>query len=328
MANLMPAALLAQRCIERYKAGDGYIMGSTGQNPKKWAETSWWFTQYSGTQKTKALYWREHAERVWDCQGLIEGLYNDYAGTTINVRARNNYASWCGEKGSGMIPASKRQPGAVVFWSDDTAANIHHVAVLTEPVDAKKPEGDWYLVEARGVMYGVVQTKLLSRKPNYWGLMTKYFTYDGVKEYKLGDRELYKGAKGNDVAEIQNYLISLGYKLPKYGADGDYGAETEAAVKLYQQDKGMAISGKWGISELDSMGKDAPITPEIKEEPAEVGTNPKVLSGSWHIRVAPSTGSESLGIVKAGDSVQVVETDWAPVMYNGTLAWLSPKAFR
>ena len=60
--------------IERQKAKDGYIMGATGQDPKKWKKDSWWFAQYkSEAQHNKALYWREHAERVWDCNGLAEG---------------------------------------------------------------------------------------------------------------------------------------------------------------------------------------------------------------------------------------------------------------
>lgn len=176
----MPASLFVQRLKERLKAGDGYIMGAVGQDPKKLS--AWYYNQYSGSQYTKAVYWKNHAERVWDCQGLAEGLYNEYAGTSINVRARNNYASWCSDKGSGIIPPSKRVPGAAVFWSDGSASVIHHVAYLTEPVVAGKPEGDWYLIEARGVMYGVVRTQLLNRKPNFWGLMDKYFSYDGTAD--------------------------------------------------------------------------------------------------------------------------------------------------
>ena len=79
-----------------------------------------------------------------------------YSGTDINTKARYNYAQWCNPKGKGMIPASYRVPGAAVFWSDNTASNIHHVAYLYKPVVAGKPDGDWYIIEARGVMYGVV----------------------------------------------------------------------------------------------------------------------------------------------------------------------------
>ncbi|MBR1820809.1 MAG: hypothetical protein IJ769_04225, partial [Clostridia bacterium] len=60
------------------------------------------------------------------------------------------------------------------------AAGITHVAFLCEPVDAGRPGGDWYLIEARGVISGVSKSRLLSREPDFWGLMTKYFSYAGV----------------------------------------------------------------------------------------------------------------------------------------------------
>ena len=176
MAKKMPAAKFVAGLEAALNRRDGYIMGATGQNPKKWATGSWWFTQYSGSQRTKALYWRRNASRVWDCNGLAEGLYKDFAGVDINTRARYNYAQWCGVKGTGVIPPQYRVPGAAVFWGN-TASGIHHVAFLYRPVDAKKPSGDWYLIEARGVNYGVVRTRLQSRKPNFWGWMTKYFDY-------------------------------------------------------------------------------------------------------------------------------------------------------
>jgi hypothetical protein len=44
------------------------------------------------------------------------------------------------------------------------------------------------------------------------------------------------GSKGKDVVSLQNKLMSLGYELPKYGADGGYGKETESAVKELQKD--------------------------------------------------------------------------------------------
>ena len=64
---------------------DGYIMGAKGQNPKKWAANSWWYTQYddSASQKKKALYWRENAQRVWDCNGLAEGIYEEAYGVNV-----------------------------------------------------------------------------------------------------------------------------------------------------------------------------------------------------------------------------------------------------
>ncbi|MEG1516353.1 MAG: hypothetical protein RSD95_15810, partial [Clostridia bacterium] len=66
----LSASLFAKFLLERASAGDGYIMGARGQNPREWGKGSWWFTQYRDSQRQKALYWRENAEYVWDCQGL------------------------------------------------------------------------------------------------------------------------------------------------------------------------------------------------------------------------------------------------------------------
>lgn len=55
-----------------------------------------------------------------------------------------------------------------------------------------------------------------------------------------------KGAKGNITKLIQEKLLSLGYKLPKWGADGSFGGETVDAVKLFQEAKGLSIDGVVG----------------------------------------------------------------------------------
>ncbi|MDP2782642.1 peptidoglycan-binding protein [Devosia sp.] len=45
-----------------------------------------------------------------------------------------------------------------------------------------------------------------------------------------------KGSSGRGVQAIQQALYDLGYPLPAAGADGDFGNETEAAVKAFQRD--------------------------------------------------------------------------------------------
>lgn len=177
MSKKVSAADFAAFLKKRLAAKDGYIMGATGQDPKTWAKNSWWFTQYSGEKKQKALYWRENAPRVWDCAGLAEGYYKEMTGTDVNTRARYIYSGWCSLKGEGKIPAKHRVPGAAVFIYSASAGEISHIGYLVEPVDAADPAGDWFVIEARGVMYGVVQTKLSARGWNRWGLMDKYFDY-------------------------------------------------------------------------------------------------------------------------------------------------------
>ena len=52
-----------------------------------------------------------------------------------------------------------------------------------------------------------------------------------------------KGAKGNITKLIQKRLLSLGYDLGKYGADGDFGTATYNAVVKFQKDNGLTPDG-------------------------------------------------------------------------------------
>lgn len=264
----MPISLFIEQAEAAVNRKDGYIFGASGQNPRAWAKTSSWFTQYSGSQKTQALYWREHAARVWDCQGLCEGLLGDYLGKAIDVRAVTNYTSWCDPKGAGSIPLSYRIPGTAVFWGT-SPEKIHHIAYLYKPVVANKPEGDWYIIEARGVMYGVVITKLNERKPNYWGIMSKYFDYGTIEKTTDNSvtfyRTLQKGCKGEDVRVLQNALINLGYNI---SADGDFGSATDAAVRSFQKANALAVDGIFGaksVAKLNTLLNNNVATPVVVE---------------------------------------------------------------
>lgn len=55
--------------------------------------------------------------------------------------------------------------------------------------------------------------------------------------------DLRRGSKGALVRSLQAQLLAHGYTLPRFGADGDFGAETEAAVKQYQTDHGIYADG-------------------------------------------------------------------------------------
>ena len=52
-----------------------------------------------------------------------------------------------------------------------------------------------------------------------------------------------KGMKGERVKALQTRLLALGYSLPRYGADGDFGKETLAAVKAFQADHDIPDTG-------------------------------------------------------------------------------------
>lgn len=57
-----------------------------------------------------------------------------------------------------------------------------------------------------------------------------------------------RGSQGNIVKIAQEKLIAKGYALTKYGADGDFGVETELAVKALQKDAGLVVDGIIGVN--------------------------------------------------------------------------------
>lgn len=320
---------------------DGYIMGARGQNPRTgsidlsvtkasshWKENGWWFTQYSGNQREKALYWRKHATRVWDCNGLAEGIYELFCGVNINSKARSNYAQWCDPKGTGSIPVKYRVPGAAVFIHSKSSGYITHVGYLYKPVDASNPAGDWYVIEARGVMYGVVKTKLNSRDWNRWGLMTKYFDYDNAayesEEVHLGDRLLENGCEGADVKELQDALIHLGYDCGKWGADGDFGDATELAVEQFQKDHGLTVDGEYGEKSHAALEKALSAIDKVVVNPKKV----KIIGGDCWIRTEPDTSrNNKVAVAHEGDILeyagQTAENGWHCVVYKDKKVWVS-----
>ena len=251
----------------------------------------------------------------------------------INTKARYNYAQWCEPKGSGLIPAKYRVPGAAVFWSDSGAGSIHHVAYLYKPVKAGVPSGDWYLIEARGVMYGVVMTKLNDRRPNYWGWMTKYFDYDQPVEYPhdspaVGERILKNGMEGADVKAMQTNLIRLGYSCGKWGADGDFGDATEMALKKFQAEHGLEADGEYGKLSRAAMEKALADIEKPHDNPKTV----KIVGGNCYVRTAPNTDGKALGVAHDGDSLpyggQTSDNGWNLVEYKGQNGWVSGKYSR
>ena len=146
-------------------------------------------------------------------------------------------------------------------------------------------------------------------------------------ELRLGDRLLKKGMSGSDVRELQLNMLKLGYVLPKYGADGDYGAETFEAVKAFQKKKGLEMDGIYGFNTHKSLTAAL----ESLKEPKPVLTTVVILStedGSVNVRAGNGTQYAILRSVKAGDAFNYVATavnGWNAVEIGGQVGWVSGK---
>lgn len=66
-----------------------------------------------------------------------------------------------------------------------------------------------------------------------------------------------EGDQGQEIELIQKRLLALGYQVG--AADGDFGPATEAAVKAFQKDKGLAVDGIVGAATYrELLGRDIP----------------------------------------------------------------------
>ena len=320
----------------------GYLMGAVGQKTKSLTESSWLVQQYKGSAKQfkQAKAWLKTAPRVFDCQGLADCYLTEMLGKKVDVRARNNYANWCTIKGKGKIPKEMRVPGAAVYMLPETEGYITHVGFLWKPVKADKPAGDWYVVEARGVMHGVVVTRLNDSKRawNRWGLMDVYFDYTKALElyqgqtsepdYALGDRTLKKGRTGNDVRMLQELLGQIGYEV---AVDGKFGDLTAERVKEFKTANGLTANGVYGSAAHTALMEAIEDMEEDGED--EMPAKKVVISeaGTWNVRKGPGTGYGVITVTKQGaefEHISTAENGWIQIQTGSGAGWVSPKCAR
>lgn len=140
----------------------------------------------------------------------------------------------------------------VCFVDSDDAnkyLSIGHKAVAKAIVDAldnhviSNPVVDNQAVETKPVVNVDEWVRELQQECNNQGYSKQ--KVDGVAgpATLAGCPTVRRGAKGNITRLIQKRLLSLGYKLPKLGADGGFGDETVEAVKELQANNGLSIDG-------------------------------------------------------------------------------------
>lgn len=113
---------------------------------------------------------------------------------------------------------------------------------------------------------------------------------------------LKRGSTGADVKKLQQSLMDKGYDLGKTGADGKYGAITEAAVKKYQKDNKLTIDGMAGNQTqgaLYTVPKATTTTKKTTTTP-KATTTPKVTTPK--ATVAPSLTATAKNVASAAQN--------------------------
>ena len=96
---------------------------------------------------------------------------------------------------------------------------------------------------------------------------------------------LSKGDKGNGVKTMQTMLIACGYSCGSYGADGDFGSDSDKALRKFQGDYSLTVDGKYGSkskAKLESVYN-------RKKSSKPLGTY-EVTASDLSVRTGPGTG--------------------------------------
>ena len=244
---MIKAAALIEKFKVSLKEEWGYIYG---MKHVMWSQARQdaYVKAYSGDslRKNSCKYgskWNGHI--VTDCSGLF-AYWIEQLGDRIAHGSNSIYDRYCRNKGT--IKKGKKSsgedllPGTAVFTTGSDGRHGHIGLYI----------GGGKVIEAKGAQYGVVESKITDERWKAWGEL-KMIEYDRQAEDPPWDEDkdmdyptIRRGSKGKYVTLLQVKLKDLGYDLGKWGADGDFGAQTEKALKEYQSDNGLKADGICG----------------------------------------------------------------------------------
>ena len=136
-------------------------------------------------------------------------------------------------------------------------------------------------------------------------------------------RVLQNGMSGSDVKALQQKLIKAGYSCGPYGADGDFGDQTEMAVRRFQTQHGLAVDGQAGPKTIAALDKLLAAQTE-PDNPAYV----EIKNGNCYVRSEPDTDGEIRGVALEGSKLVYggkKDNGWLAVVYKDRPGWVSGK---
>ncbi|XVS64472.1 N-acetylmuramoyl-L-alanine amidase [Actinosynnema sp. CA-299493] len=146
-------------------------------------------------------------------------------------------------------------------------------------------------------------------------------TYRALRDatYRLGDRPIAflmaQPVTGDDVSALQERLLELGYDAGR--ANGEFGQQTEQALRSFQRDYGLIVDGVCGPGTVRALRQLQPKVrggrPVFLREQERVRRAGPRLSGK-RIIIDPGHGGEDRGVVVDGVSEADVMLDLARLL--------------
>lgn len=203
---------------------------------------------FSKAQIGKPYVFGRSGPSSFDCSGLTLravaqiGLAFYHGATTQWLRGHQTgpperFGYW-GE--SGTIDTLPKEKAAFLFHQDDSG-KMAHTGIY---------DGAGGAIQAGGQYKGVSHKPLNRKRWSHWAILNEEWR---AKDMAGTDTALRKGSVGEAVRQVQVALTALGYDLGQWGADGKFGAATEAAVRRFQADHSLPVTGIWTPSEAQAL---------------------------------------------------------------------------
>ncbi len=268
-------------------------------------------------------------EGIFDCSSLIARAYSAQGkawkyGGRVPISCNEVYdddfeliwpASYdlIGKKFGGSSAIAKaKQPGDIQFLNTMSTSRANKITHVTMVASSSK------IVHARGTAYGVRKDSITL----YAGKVCALIRFNP-------GCDLVFGHKGNRTAAMQKALNNNGADLT---TDGEFGEETQAALKTFQQKSGLPVTCFGEIATRAALGlisaSEAPdvIAPVDPMQPATPTKGIYVTGNTVNIRVGPGTGYDIVKDVKKGSVLTPIDSaGWRPVLVGDDVCWISEK---
>lgn len=224
-----------------------YVYGTYGQviTPEIIDRVTNRWSIYSAEYKARTIEGRldlgedtVYGDRGADCIGLIKA-YLWWRGDTFNP----TYVSSQDTNANGMLIRATEK-GIL-----DADHKIPEIVGLLVHMDGHVGVyiGNGKVIEARGAIYGVVETNLADRPWKNWEKCI-YIDYSDAIDYPyaMPTRTLSFGSTGNDVLFVKDLLIKYNYNVGAH--DIIFDKVMDSAVRQFQADNNLEVDGKIGAN--------------------------------------------------------------------------------
>lgn len=281
------------------------------------------------------------------CQNFVDWVFVTAFGLELAKKLIYTFTNYT-PTGSGAfkkkdryIKRGKGKPkrGDVIYFFNSSKGRIGHVGIVYKVTDSKV-----YTIEGNTSGASTLVTNGGGVRKKSYSLTSSYIDGYGSVDYsvtdgsdytapettvlKLGDRVLKNGSEGDDVKEMQQALIGLGYSCGSYGADGEFGDCTEMALRAFQVAHGVTKTGKYDAETHKALMAALDRKPADAEE-SEARYVQIEKGKKCYVRTGPSTDEKALGVAYSEEKLKYLgkthENGWHDVEFNGKNACVSGK---